>query len=184
MAKDPYSDDLSKLFALLPEPVRGLSLKKAQRKHALVMARNGGDCPCCGQFGHVNGYSPTRGMVNTLLWICKKGGLRRKWVDVQKDAPTWVLKSRQSSQLAYWKLVVKKSSTDPKKKGSGKWRITKLGMAFLKDGKGIPKKVFVYKKTKVDYSKEKVYITDIYEDFDIRKVMNTNWLDTIRKNNR
>lgn len=181
MSKEPYSDDLSKLLAILPEVPHGRKLKKAQRRYAYTIARKGGDCPCCGRFGKVNAHGLTRAMTATLIWICKQGGINRKWVNVQESAPKWLIKVRQTHKLAYWGLVVKRSSNDPKKKDSGYWRITKLGMRFLREGKKIPKRVFIYKKQRVGYSNEKIHPTDVYEDFDFQKAMRTHWLDEVEK---
>ena len=94
-------------------------------------------CPCCERSGRINKYSLTKTLVLTLRWIMIHG-TDDGWVNVQKRAPRWVMRSKNYSLLEHWGFV------ESKKFRSGVWRVTPKGASFVHGHISEPMAVYTY----------------------------------------
>lgn len=88
-------------------------------------AAEGVNCPCCNRLVKKYRRKLNSGMAATLVWMVgeylSRGG---GWIDVQRDAPKKVLRSRELGKLRHWGLV--------KYEGTGAcWAPTERGVEFV-----------------------------------------------------
>lgn len=112
---------------------------------------DGVKCPCCEQ--HVQVYRRTlnAGMARALIMIARGGG---GWIDIR----VLDLRGGDYAKLRFWGLVEQRPSDDPKKKWSGLWRVTQLGLQFVHDQSRIQRFAHVYDNRVLCFSGEEVSI--------------------------
>ena len=134
---------------------------------------DGGHCPVCDRWGRIYARGINKTMARSLMWLCQATKDKDGWVDVPKDAPRWLVRSNQLATLRWWSLVERKGSNNPKKKNSGMWRATELGVDFAHGIKNIPKKVYTYNGNVEVVSQNLVYISECFKEyFDYEQLMN------------
>lgn len=152
-----------------------LSLADA-RLHVVREIEIGCSCPACGQLSRVYMRKLNAGMAASLCWLVRTAGPGLSWVHVNKDAPKWVVRSRELAKLAHWGLLVDKKNKDTKKRTSGLWKPTLTGVDFAYDRIEIPKYVYLYDNTVMGISPETVVIQDALGDkFDYGDLMSRRW---------
>lgn len=116
-------------------------------------------CPHCGANMKIWKHSLTNGLVQILkkfaLAIEKKGFNN---IHLQNEAVLTSNEYNNFQKLRYFGLVVKTEGE------SGKWKITRNGLAFLNGKKAIPNKVYTFRNRIVDRSEELVFIDSVDKD--------------------
>jgi len=174
--KDSGAHDQGFLFEMthdlpLPKHKPGMPLGEAR---ALLgeQAEDGVECPCCGQFAKVYKRKINSGMAWSLIWLVREHLETKDWVDVQKQAPRFVMANREMGKLIHWGLAVTKSHDGTRKKNSGLWRPTEKGIDFVFDEVTVPTRVHLYNNTVVGSDDELMSIRDALGDkFDYRELM-------------
>jgi len=141
-------------------------LKELRQEWDNTIAKSGGHCPCCDRWGKINAFTLHHNLALALKWMYEYTKRSSKpWVYVVEEAPRQVLRTRGFCTLEYWGLVVRhpkfESEVDTshsdedgkpkkrklgKKKSSGLWQITPLGIDFVEGKTLIVKTVFIYNK--------------------------------------
>ena len=89
-------------------------------------AGDGVNCPCCGRLVKEYRRKLNAGMAATLVWLVgewERTG--RAYVDVQRQAPARILRSREIGKLRHFKLVHQKEGA------SALWAPTPAGVDFV-----------------------------------------------------
>lgn len=147
----------------------------------------GVDCPCCGHPCRVYPRVLNATTVRSLCWLVRAiqgetvqvgdGGYAQLplvdgFVDVPTYGPTWVVRSNQHSALRWWRLAEHAPNDDKRKRDSGMWRPTELGVAFAEGRVVVPRRVFHYRGEAVGYGEEMTSIVAaLGENFDYSVVM-------------
>lgn len=150
-----------------------LSLSGARVWFAMRARKDGDLCPVCGRFGKIYGRLLNKQMASDLIWIFRRSGPSRRWVDVPKEGGKEVLQTKQYSTLKYWGLIESKPNVDdPSKKCSGLWRITELGQRFVLGKIRLPERVWHYNDVCYGFSGKRITIFDaIGNRFHYRQMM-------------
>jgi len=119
----------------------------------------GVNCPCCGQFVKVYTRRLYAGMAYELirLYNLHKGTNFEMYIHHKFFSDTRI---NGISKLKHWGLVEEKINTDTKKRTSGYWKITKLGINFVLNKIAVYEKIILYKNEFQSFKGEKVKITD------------------------
>lgn len=147
----------------------------------------GVDCPCCGHPCRVYPRVLNATTVRSLCWIVRAAqgesvqisdGAHARlplvdgFVDVPKFGPAWLVRSNQHSALRWWRLAEHAPNEDKRKRDSGKWRPTELGVAFAEGRALVPRRVFHYRGEVEGYGEEMTSIVEaLGENFDYSAVM-------------
>ncbi len=98
--------------------------------------RNGTMCPCCQQRVKLYKRNMNAAKACAIIYIYKiYNELGREWIKVADEFIARKLNpaNLEYAKLAYWGLIEAKPNTDdPTKKDSGYWKITELGVRFVK----------------------------------------------------
>lgn len=147
------------------------SLSEAKYIFEQEIKGEGGVCPCCMRKGKIHRYRIHKTEAAALRWMQVNSGVNR-WVDVQKFAPRWMLRSKTYSILKHWDLIESRS------KRSGLWRVTLRGIDFINGIIDIPEGVFVFNDTVYGYEKQRIYFRQCFDvAFDFAEFMSArfNW---------
>jgi hypothetical protein len=132
----------------------------------------GTKCPCCDQLAREWARKLNSSMARSLIWLVKAAGDEMLWVDVPREGPLWLHKSRELPKLAYWGLIEQLENTEEYKKSSGVWRPTMDGHKFAMNRMRISKFVYVYNKTIRGFSDETCDVVDaLGNKFSYRELM-------------
>jgi hypothetical protein len=111
-------------------------------------------------------------MARGLIWLARKAGAERRWVDIPKEAPRWLVKSNQISITALWDFVESQKSADPKKKATGLWRPTPRGVGFAKGRIKVRQRVHTFNNRVVGWSGPEIDVKEaLGKNFDYTEVM-------------
>lgn len=99
------------------------------------------DCPLCGkraQLYHRRLYGdPVRGMIAAYRRQADAGGDGREWFHWARVVGSY---GGDGAKLEHWGLLERASrARDPKEPGVGYWRLTDLGVLFVRNGVRLPK---------------------------------------------
>jgi hypothetical protein len=118
-------------------------LSEAKKLFKKEIANDGIECPCCGRWGKVYGYKLNATIARGLIWMHHNED-EFGWVNIQ-EGPRWLLRSKSLSTAKHWGLVERRTKdSDEDLRSSGVWRLTKKGVAFVKNRITIEDKVFVF----------------------------------------
>lgn len=98
-------------------------------------------CSCCGRYAKIYRRKPHANMIKQLIHLYKLGG-DKNFIHISR-----IVESTTDAgvcSLRYWGLIERKQSDDEKKKNSGLWKITPLGIDFINHGTEIKKYVLIY----------------------------------------
>jgi hypothetical protein len=112
-------------------------LQKLRHEWKHTIEGEGGDCPVCDKFGKVYRIKLNQSLALSIKWISDHGG-ESGWVDVQKQGPRWMLRSKTYALLSHWGMI------EPLAPRSGVWRVTPTGKAFLAGNIKAPVAVYIY----------------------------------------
>ena len=140
-------------------------LEEIKSNYKVKLEGEGGACPCCDRWGKVNPFKLTETMALALRWI-QLNGKESGWVNVQKTAPRWILRSKTYPVLAHWEFIEAGGSRD------GTWRITKKGLDFIAGFISVPHKVYIYNNKVWDFSDKNVSFRGCFgSKFDFHEMM-------------
>jgi hypothetical protein len=149
-----------------------LEARRILQRH-VVPGSPGVVCPVCGEHCVVRPRSLTHTIARSLIWLVNAYENARDWIDVQRGAPDFVLKSREFDKLRLWGLAESKPNVDPKKTGSALWRPTQAGTDFVDGRTTIPTPLHVFRNEVRGAGKKKVDIQEcLGEEFDVRNLRN------------
>jgi hypothetical protein len=119
----------------------GPTLEEA--RNGLQEALSQGDgalCPCCGQHAKVYKRKLNTEMAVWLIWLAKQFTIQPDWVDVKETR----LRGGDYGKLVHWGLAVQCTNENPKKRTSGLWKPTELGLQFARGAISVPSHVYLY----------------------------------------
>lgn len=134
------------------------------------------NCPVCERYAKYELRPINSTQARALIWLVfkyREFGCGDIWIDVPREAPSWLTKTNQHTTLSKWGLIERSGNSNTTKKHSGNWRPTQLGCDFV-DGKvTIPYKVCIWDDQKIGEVKEQI---SIYEalgtgGFDYKTIM-------------
>lgn len=147
----------------------GEHLRRLQDEWRQTIEGDGGDCPCCGQFGKVYKAKLSQHFVLCLKWMADHAG-DDGWVEVQKTGPRWMLKSKTYSMLEHWGFI------ECQTRRSGVWRVTRLGRDFLGGSHLAPAAVYIYDNRVWSTDEKEVAFRDCFGvHFNFDELMSTNF---------
>jgi len=125
---------------------------------------NGSFCPCCGQFCKLYKRKLNSGMSAALIWIVRRYERERDWINVPRDAPRFVLRTKEYGTTRHWGLLMQKphdpEDDDGQTKTSGLWKPTEKGIRFVHNRISIPKRVHLYNNQVLGWSEERITIEE------------------------
>jgi len=132
----------------------------AEAFRAAIENGNVAVCPCCGRNGQVIRRTVHSSMAASLVWLV--GVFRRTgdWVYIPDEAPRWLINTREWGRMRYWGLVEPRPNIDNRKRTSGVWRPTQLGMDFSDGFVRIPKYVYIFDDTIIERSGDMIHVKD------------------------
>jgi hypothetical protein len=151
------------------------TLSEARARLREQIFEDGMRCPCCDKWCKVQPRPINPTQCRILIWLVEAAGPERRYVDVPKEGPAWVQRTKQHTTLRHWGLVERPPSTDPDRKHSGLWRPTERGRAFAMDALAIPKRVAIYNDTVLGFRGPHVTIREVFANgkgFSYREAMN------------
>lgn len=118
------------------------------RDSVVDQLESGSTCPCCGQFAKRYKRKLNSGMAAGLCWLVaeflRRGSIRNLYINVQEDAPRFVMRSNEIHKLRHWGLIEAKPNDHLNRKPMGMWRPTLLGVAFAQNAIEVPTYIFLY----------------------------------------
>jgi hypothetical protein len=144
------------------------------------------NCPCCGRFSMVAHWSVNSGQWKFLVELATRGGRRMAWVKAQDVYHSLRNEEGQNGASAYSPLKhfglveklddfdpdLKKAEREKGNKGTGLWRATPLGWAFILGQARIPKIVWTFDDRVLKRSSEVVGRGDVQGDgFDFNEAL-------------
>ena len=129
-------------------------------------------CPCCLRHAQVYHRKLNGTMANFLIRLYKAGGAD-DYVHIKDFIGGKGTGSGDFSKAAYWGLIVPMENTDEKKRCSGYWHLTEMGVAFVQGRLGIREFALVFDGEVIGHTGKTVYINDcIGVEFDYFELMN------------
>lgn len=141
------------------ENTQDKALQALREGWKLVIEGDGGHCPCCDRWGKIYRRPLNSSMARALMWLINQKGREDGWVHVPSIAPAWLLRSHQLPTLHLWGLVMS-FGADTKLASSGLWQATPAGVAFAREQQRVPKYVYVYNNTALEFDGEQISIRD------------------------
>lgn len=137
----------------------------------------GVECPCCKQYVRKYRRLFDSGLARFLLGLynLSKGSVT---AEINKDDIRALmeinkLQATNYGIIEYWKLAEPVKNDDPKKRTSGLWKITALGIAFAEDKINIPKYCFTYNNKRLGFDEETTTIRHaLGRNFNYEELMN------------
>jgi hypothetical protein len=117
-------------------------------------------CPCCQQFAKVYTRKFYSTMAYRLLQMYRKYGQEFVHVKEMLGIKGPASSGDFPSKLIYWGLVEEMPNDDPKKKDSGKWRITNKGVNFIHERITIKSHIRLYDSKLLGFLGDDVFISD------------------------
>lgn len=124
------------------QPLRRSILWLSER----LLAGESTSCPCCGQFAKVYKRKITTAMARVLIEMYRRGGEHRDWVSLPTICNDLRIGSRgDQSATTRWRLIERRpGQRDDGAKSTGWYRLTPLGVDFVRGVAKVPKYVRVY----------------------------------------
>lgn len=131
----------------------------------------GVQCPCCGQLVKLYRRKIHASMVRPLISLYHHTCRGEEFVHYRKlDG---AVGNPDYTKLAYWALIEPMpNDIDPAKKDSGSWKLTDLGIVYVRGNIALPKYKWVFNGTVHETSTETASIHDAIGDkFDYAELM-------------
>ncbi len=135
------------------------TLNEMRDNWSVVIAKDGGYCPCCDRWGKIYRRGLNSSMARQLIWLVHAPDRGDGWTHVPSSAPAWMLRTHQMPTLHLWGLVTCAPSMT-KLASSGLWKPTEKGIAFALNHISVQKYVYVYNNAVMDREGEEIRITD------------------------
>lgn len=128
---------------------------------------DGAICPCCDRSGKVYRLTLNQTYALSLRWIAVHGE-EDGWINVQNNAPRFMLKGKNYGMLAHWGVLESFSMR------SGIWRVTQKGKDFLQGLINLPSSAFIYDDKVWAFSSEEVTFRGCFgKNFDFDEMMSS-----------
>jgi len=152
-----------------------MTLEEAREAWAKIAKSDGGDCPCCDRFGKWYRRGINRTMAAGVVWLAVMSA-DGEWIEVPKKGPRWMIASNQFTTMRWWGLVERNlPMPDEDKKFSGFWRATELGIKWSKGEIKVPKYVWTYNNTVMEFEGPMVLVSECLENFSYKEVMDASY---------
>lgn len=115
------------------------------------------DCPCCKRYSQIYTRKIHTGIALQLIQLYRIGG-SITFVHTSKLIAPGSSGIGDFSKAKYWGLIEPKENTDDDKKSSGFWRLTPLGVAFVRGKKTIAGAALVFDDKVIGFTDEPVDI--------------------------
>jgi len=143
------------------------------RAQVIAGLDEGTTCPCCQQFCKEYKRRLNAGMAAALIWIVRQFEATGQWINVPKEAPRFVLRTKEYGTLKHWRLIESKPNVDDEtKRTSGEWRPTEQGIAFVHMRIRVPSHVYLYNNQVRGWADKQVTIAQcLGKKFSYRELM-------------
>lgn len=150
------------------QEVLGATLTHA-RKWLFDTVEDGAKCPCCQQLAKLYKRNLNSGMARSLVWLVRQSNANKVnglspagWVYLGKEAPAWLLRTKELATTRHWGLVELKprDPEDTARRTSGIWRPTEKGVDFVHCRLRVPKRVHLYDNIQCGWSEEHVSVVE------------------------
>lgn len=146
------------------------TLSAAKKELWEGMEKEGIDCPCCGRFAKMYRYTISKAQIAAFHWIAMHS-LANEYIEVQRDAPRWLLQSNSHGKLVHWGLLEQKPNVSDETHKSGCWRLTKLGWKFHRGLASVQQYALVFNNKCFGHEGEEQYFRDRFESFHYADLM-------------
>jgi hypothetical protein len=160
--------------------IRPTSSLEDAREWVFGRVNDGVGCPCCGQFCKVYRRKLTSVPARVLIEMSnreRRSG-RARWIHI----PTMMLKSPELSDIAnqggyrtlsqHWSLIEEEVILRPDRGRAGWWRITPLGLDYVRDDAKVSKYALLYDSRCLGLDGPMVTIRDaLGVGFDLQELM-------------
>jgi hypothetical protein len=133
--------------------------------------RKGVKCPCCGQTAKLYSRKVNSGMVLFLIGLyrlTKRDGRQFYPNTAVFKEMNLSVKSLDYSILKHFGLIAENINTDTKKKKSGEWILTDIGISFTERKTKIQENVLIYNNKVIGFEGKNILISEVsdfnYED--------------------
>lgn len=140
------------------------TLAAAKRELWEAMKGKGAACPCCARFAKLHPYQISQAQAHAFRWIVDNVG-QDGFIDVQGNAPRWLLQSNSHGKLVHWALLQTKPTDDRATKMSGVWGPTQFGMDWFNGLVTVQKYALVFDNKCHGHRGPAVKFTDVFERF-------------------
>lgn len=135
-------------------------------------------CPVCDRLVVIarRGFTASMGYAMVLVYQRAQHIGWDEWIHVEeliKSAPVPTAIAGNCTLPHFWGVLEKKMGERPDgSKSVGYYRLTALGRQFVEGNAAIPKTAYMYNNEVIDFSDEKVFISDLKgKEFNYREVM-------------
>jgi len=135
--------------------------------------KDGGECPCCGQFVKVYRRTITSTMARQLLTAYHRHGAGA-WFHTRDVVLADASGAGDFAKLEHWKLIERQAHVQGEdgKRSSGMWRITSLGREFALGRTMVPMYTLIYNDKALGKEGSQIDIQDaLGKKFDYREIM-------------
>lgn len=136
---------------------------------------DGEECPLCTQRAQTYKRKLNPTMVRTLALLARYQSMVLLEADEYMHAPTVLADeaslAREVGKLAYWDLVIEGASKRGDGGHAGMWRVSMLGLEFLRGEKKVYKYAKVFNGRRLGYDGERIGVTDVAGAFDLRELL-------------
>lgn len=160
-----YVADGKKIRTALNDVINTKTLADAKADVSANLDR-GSRCPCCNQFAKRYARKMSALIARWLIALARTTeGDREKWVHVSDCAKylgggSSAARSGDYAKARYWGLIESSGELKGDENSAGKWRLTELGWAFVKNEAEVHEKVLVYDSKPIGLDGKKIRITD------------------------
>jgi len=152
-----------------------LTLAEARENWQKIIKGDGGHCPCCDRWGkwYQRGINYTMAAGTVWLAVMSADG---EWIEVPKRGPRWMVVSNQFPTMRWWGLVERNVPMPGEdKKFTGFWRATELGKQWAAGKVKVPKYVWTYNNTVMEFEEPMVLVSECLENFSYKEVMDVSY---------
>ncbi len=109
--------------------------------------RDGMTCTCCNQFVKLYRRKVNAEQARSLIWLVRFASQERRWINLAREAPRFVIENRELPRLWYWGLVEQHREVPKGKRTSGLWRPRLPAIGYTHLRLSIPKYALIFDKT-------------------------------------
>lgn len=130
-----------------------------------------GNCPCCGRFSKMYRRQINSGVAIQLIKLYRLGGAS-EYIHASLLINKGVSGAGDLTKAKYWGLIQSKTHTPSEKKSSGYWKLTEMGIDFVKHDVEIKKCALVFDDNVIGFEGNYINITQcLGEKFDYQQLM-------------
>lgn len=134
---------------------------------------DGEECPCCTQRAQTYKRKLNVTMIKALAKLAR--AQKNLHDDVYLHAPTVLDKdadlAREVGKLAYWDLLIEGTGKRGDGGHAGMWRVSLLGLEFLRGEKKVFKYARVFNGRRLGYDGDRIDINEVAGEFDLRELL-------------